>query len=66
MLPKEVGWQEVLPIRNRTLCEGNAMMMEHMEGMGWMMGAMGLLWILILVFLVLGIAAFIKYLRSGR
>lgn len=41
-------------------------MMQDMEGMGWMMGAMGIFWILVLIFLVLGIAAFIKYLRSGR
>ncbi|MCR9193856.1 MAG: hypothetical protein NXH88_03935 [Hyphomonas sp.] len=36
---------------------GNGMM----DG-GWGMGGMGLIGILILVFLVLGIAAFIKYL----
>ena len=41
-------------------------MMHNMEGMGWMMGAMGLVWILIVIFLVLGAAAFVKYLRSGR
>lgn len=41
-------------------------MMHNMEGMGWMMGAMGLVWILIVIFLVLGVAAFVKYLRSGR
>jgi hypothetical protein len=29
-----------------------------------MMFGMGLLWLLVIVFLVLGIAAFIKYLRS--
>lgn len=34
----------------------------NMEGMGWMMGGMGLLAVLVLIFLVLGIAAFIKYL----
>jgi hypothetical protein len=31
---------------------------------GPMMWGMGLLWILVVVFLVAGIAAFIKYLRS--
>jgi hypothetical protein len=41
-------------------------MMRDMEGMGWMMGAMGLFWILLVVFLVLGIAVFIKYLLSRR
>jgi hypothetical protein len=35
-----------------------------MDGMGWMMGAMGLLWILVLVLVGLGIAALTKYLRS--
>jgi hypothetical protein len=29
-----------------------------------MMWGMGLIWVLVIVFLVLGIAAFIKYLRS--
>lgn len=41
-------------------------MMHNMEGMGWMMGAMGIVWIVVIIFLVLGIAAFVKYLRSGR
>lgn len=31
---------------------------------GMMMWGMGLIWLLIVVFLLLGIAAFIKYLRS--
>lgn len=35
-----------------------------MEGMGWMMGGMGIIWILILVLLVLGIAALVKFLRK--
>ena len=35
-----------------------------MEGMGWMMGGMALVWVLIVVVLVLVIAALIKYLRS--
>ncbi len=36
-----------------------------MEGghMGWMMAGMGLGWLLVIVLLVLGIAALIKYLR---
>jgi hypothetical protein len=29
-----------------------------------MMWGMGLIWVLVIIFLVLGIAAFIKYLRS--
>ena len=41
-------------------------MMMNMEGMGWMMVAMGLVWILVIVLLVLAIAALVKYLRSGR
>lgn len=39
------------------------MMMEGMWGMGW---AMGLFWLLVLILLVLGIAALVKYLASGR
>lgn len=35
------------------------------DGMGWMMGLGGLVWLLILVALALGIAALIKYLKSG-
>ncbi len=38
------------------------LMMDMMSG-GMMIG-MGLIWLLVLVFLVLGIAAAIKYLRS--
>ena len=40
--------------------------MMYTNGMfgGPMMWGMGLLWILVVVFLVAGIAAFIKYLRS--
>ncbi len=38
-------------------------MMNGMGGMGWGMGLIGLL---VLVFLVLGIAALVKYLMSGR
>lgn len=38
---------------------------DHMgEGMGWGMLGGGLLWLLLLIALVLGIAALIKYLRS--
>lgn len=37
-----------------------------MEGMGWMMGGLAVVWLLTLVFLVLGIAAFTKYLFGGR
>ena len=37
-----------------------------MYGMGWMMtGGMWLVWLLVLIVLVLGIAALVKYLRSG-
>ncbi len=37
-----------------------------MDGMGWMMtGGMWLVWLLVLIVLVLGIAALVKYLRSG-
>ena len=45
--------------------DGIAIMM-YTNGMfgGPMMWGMGLLWILVVVFLVAGIAAFIKYLRS--
>jgi len=35
-----------------------------MDGMGWMMGGMGVVWLLVLVLLVLGIAALVKFLRS--
>lgn len=40
-------------------------MMMDMSGMSiGMMAGMGVVWLIILAFLVLGIAAFIKYLRS--
>ena len=39
------------------------MMGEHTDGMGWMMGGMGLLGLMVVVILVLTIAALIKYLR---
>jgi hypothetical protein len=39
---------------------------QMMDGMGWMMtGGMWLAWLLVLIVLVLGIAALVKYLRSG-
>ena len=37
-----------------------------MDGMGWMMGGMGLVGLLLAIVLVLGIAALAKYLFSGR
>jgi hypothetical protein len=36
-----------------------------MDGMGTMMGGMGILWLLIAAALVLGIAALVKYLRGS-
>ena len=41
-------------------------MMNMMDGMGWMMGGMVLLWLLLVVLLVLGIAALAKYVFGGR
>jgi hypothetical protein len=39
---------------------------QMMNGMGWMMtGGMWLVWLLVLIVLGLGIAALVKYLRSG-
>lgn len=38
----------------------------NMDGMGWMMGGMGLIGVLAVILLVLGIAALIKYLFSKR
>lgn len=35
-----------------------------MNNMGWMMGGMGIIWIAVFVVVVLGIAAFVKYLRT--
>jgi hypothetical protein len=39
-----------------------------MDGMGtnWMMFGMGLLWLLVVVVLILGAAALIKYLRTRK
>ncbi len=39
--------------------------MHEMMG-GGMMWGIGLVWLLLIVLLVLGIAALVKYLRSGR
>ncbi len=39
------------------------MMHGGMEGMGWMMGGMGLLWLLVVIVFVLGIAALVKHFR---
>ncbi|MDB5732790.1 MAG: hypothetical protein JWQ03_2685 [Variovorax sp.] len=39
-------------------------MMNDGDGMGWMMGGMALLWLLVVVALVLAIAALIRFLRS--
>lgn len=40
------------------------MMMDEMCGMGWMMGGMAVVGLLIIVALILAIAALIKFLRS--
>ena len=41
--------------------------MMHGSGiMGWMMGCMEIVWLLIIMLLVLGIAALVKYLLSGH
>lgn len=37
--------------------------MQGMDGMGWGMGLIG---VLVLILLVLGVAALVKYLMSGR
>jgi hypothetical protein len=43
------------------------MMRDMMDGaMGWMMGGMGLVWLLAVVVLILGAAALLKYLFSAR
>lgn len=41
-------------------------MMDGMMGGGWMMLGMGVIWLLVVVLLVLGVAALVKYLVSGR
>ncbi|MFC5507615.1 hypothetical protein [Bosea massiliensis] len=38
--------------------------MTEGAGMGWMMGGVALIWLLVALLLVLGIAALVKYLRS--
>lgn len=38
-------------------------MMNCMSGMGWMMAAWSILWLLLVILAVLGIAALAKYLR---
>lgn len=35
-----------------------------MQGMGWSMGGMSLIWLLLVVLVVLAIAALVKYLQS--
>jgi hypothetical protein len=43
------------------------MIRDMMDGaMGWMMGAMGLVWVLIILALILGVAALLKYLLSTK
>jgi hypothetical protein len=39
-------------------------MMDMMDGMGWMMSGMAVIWLIVLILLALGIAALVKYLRS--
>jgi hypothetical protein len=41
------------------------MMGGMMEGHGWMMLGMGLIWLLVIVLLLLGVAALVKYLFFG-
>ena len=36
--------------------------MDMMNGMGWMMSGMAMLWVLVVILIVLGIAALAKYL----
>ncbi len=45
---------------------GMGMMNGMTEGLGGMMWAMGLVWLLVVVLLVLAIAALLKYLFAGR
>ena len=43
------------------------MNVEGMQGMGWMMAGAGFIYVLVIVLLVLGIAALVKYVFfSGR
>jgi hypothetical protein len=43
---------------------GRSTMMQMTDMPIAMMWGMGLIWLLVIIFLILGIAAFIKYLRS--
>jgi hypothetical protein len=43
------------------------MMRDMMDGaMGWMMGGMGLVWVLLILVLILGATALLKYLFSAK
>ena len=55
----------IAALRRRTAVLGMAVSMIQITDMPiGMMWGMGLAWLLVVVFLLLGIAAFIKYLRS--
>jgi hypothetical protein len=41
-------------------------MHDMMDGMGGMMWGMGLVWLLVVLLLVLGVAALVKYLFGGK
>jgi uncharacterized membrane protein len=42
-------------------------MRDMMDGaMGWMMGGTGLVWILVILVLILGVAGLVKYLFSAK
>ena len=41
-------------------------MTHMMDGMGWMSGGMGLIGLFVLMVLILGIAALVKYLTSRK
>jgi hypothetical protein len=42
-------------------------MRDMMDGaMGWMMGGMGLVWVLLILVLILGATALLKYLFSAK
>lgn len=51
----------ILARSNPTRCR-----MMNMNGMGWMMSGGAVIGILIIVLLIVGIAAGVKYLRTGR
>ena len=43
------------------------MMRDMMDGaVGWMMGGMGVVWLLVILVLILGAAALVKYLFSAK